>query len=69
MAGQCAFGQEQELVGHVKGHFEASFGLAKANPADPVKPRIYSQYLRNLVESMPRRLQEVIAREGGLTKY
>ena len=28
-----------------------------------------SQYLRNLVESMPRCLQEVIAREGGLTKY
>ena len=27
------------------------------------------QYLRNLVDSMPRRLQEVIALEGGLTKY
>ena len=28
-----------------------------------------SQYLRNLADSMPRCLQEVIAREGGLTKY
>ena len=28
-----------------------------------------SQYLRNLVESMPRRLNEVIEREGATTKY
>ena len=27
------------------------------------------QYLRNLVESMPRRLQDVIERDGGCTKY
>jgi hypothetical protein len=29
----------------------------------------YSQYLRNLVKSMPRRLQDVIDREGNPTKY
>jgi hypothetical protein len=28
-----------------------------------------SQYLRNLVESMPRRLEDVIRMEGNLTKY
>ena len=28
-----------------------------------------SAYLRNLVESMPRRLQDVIERDGGMTKY
>ena len=27
------------------------------------------EYLRQLVESMPRRLEEVIQREGGMTKY
>ena len=27
------------------------------------------EYLRNLVESMPRRLEEVIQREGAMTKY
>jgi hypothetical protein len=27
------------------------------------------QYLKNLVESMPRRLQQVIENEGGVTKY
>ena len=27
------------------------------------------KYLRQLVESMPRRLEEVIQREGGMTKY
>lgn len=27
------------------------------------------EYLRHLVESMPRRLEEVIQREGGMTKY
>ena len=27
------------------------------------------QYLRNLVNSMPRRLQDVIERDGGCTKY
>jgi hypothetical protein len=28
-----------------------------------------SAYLRSLVESMPRRLQEVISRDGNTTKY
>ena len=28
-----------------------------------------NRYLQNLVESMPRRLQEVIEREGATTKY
>ena len=28
-----------------------------------------SQYLRNLVESMPRRLEDVTSREGNHTKY
>ena len=28
-----------------------------------------SQYLQNLVESMPRRLEDVISREGNHTKY
>ena len=28
-----------------------------------------SQYLRNLVESMPRRLEDVISREGNPTNY
>jgi hypothetical protein len=27
------------------------------------------EYLRHLVESMPRRLEEVIQREGAMTKY
>ena len=59
-------------LGMSKATLKRVLAFAKANPANPIKPRMPgsgNQYLRNLVESMPRRLQEVIACEGGLTKY
>ena len=50
--------------------------FAKANQANPIKPRMPGSGKQckvsdstKKVESMPRRLQEIIAREGGLTKY
>ena len=42
---------------------------AKASPEDPVLRMDNFQYLKNLVESMPRRLQAVIDGNGNLTKY
>ena len=43
--------------------------FAKKNPERHVMVMDDSSYLRNLVTSMPRRMQDVIRREGGLTKY
>ena len=40
--------------------------LAKANPSLPV---MVNQYLKNLVKSMMRRLEAVIANQGNPTKY
>ena len=40
--------------------------FAKKQPEDPIAD---DRYLQSLVESMPRRLQEVIEREGDTTKY
>jgi hypothetical protein len=37
---------------------------------DPTKFKIYSRkFRRNLVEFMPRRLEDIISREGNPTKY
>ena len=42
---------------------------AKASPEDPVLRMDNIQYLKNLVESMSRRLQAVMDGNGNLTKY
>ena len=42
---------------------------AKASPEDPVLRMDNIQYLKNMVELMPRRLQAVIDGNGNLTKY
>ena len=42
---------------------------AKASPEDPVLRMDNIQYLKNLVELMPRRLQAVIDGNGNLIKY
>ena len=43
--------------------------FAKKNPEAPIMDRKEGSYLKNLVESMPRRMQDVIQQDGGLTKY
>ena len=43
--------------------------FARKNPKLPVKRTQEVEFLQNLVQSMPPRLQEVIARDGGMTRY
>ena len=46
-----------------------SFLVKKSRSVVEVLRMSNSQYLRNLVESMPRRLEDVISREENPTKY
>ena len=44
-------------------------GVLKLAKANPLLPIMDSQYLKNLVKSMPRRLEAVIANQGKPTNY
>ena len=43
--------------------------FARKNPTLPVQSTQEVEFLQNLVLSIPARLQEVIARDGGMTRY
>ena len=75
MVGWGAPGQDQEAAGDPWEFPQEDLGVRQEEPWKCEILLLWvtrmddSQYLRSLVESMPRRMQEVIKKAGGMTKY
>ncbi len=66
LEGQISPEKDQGTAGYVRGNVEASFGPCQETLQMQVDD---IQYLKNLVESLPRRLEAVILNKGNSTKY